>query len=82
MLSVNFFSSFSTSLRPLDDNRSNMLSTMPIKASRLMNLQVLLYHVVWSTRPFGGIRAYVDCASLDSGQVFADFPFRDFGRIS
>ena len=63
MLSGNYFSTSSTSSRPLDDNRSNMLSMMHVKASRLMNLQSLLYHAVWSTSPFGGMRDPVDQTS-------------------
>lgn len=88
MLSGNCFSISSTSLRLLDDNRSNMLSMMPGKALGLMNLPSLLYHVVWLTRPFSGMRAPINCPSRDFGRISQEFgrvgglPLRVFQNIS
>lgn len=55
---------------------------MSIKALRLIKLLSLLHHVVWSTGPFGGMTAPVDCPSRDSGHGSVDHPFRDFEHIS
>lgn len=55
---------------------------MHVKPLRLMNLPSHLYHDVWSTSPFGGMRASVDCPARDSRHVSVDYLFRYFGRIS